>query len=382
MMLARTAVTAFVAVTLSVGGFTLGKARAENIRAQALFSTPVAALAPADHPLSLVREAVMSGDSSAAEREKIVQLDRDYIKAVRQASRAALDNANRTIAQLRSELTKRQQALDLTQAKARGTASKEAELRIARQNEELTALHAKLAQIQSDLASQAQQKAVLQVDQMYSRIALKQVSPDVRHQVEVAAQSGRALDEERGFGLLLALRNRDDLGLTPRQVTKLQLLQANFITRFAPIREAYETRANPIEIRIVGTPTLPKIRFTPSKVSGTPYRITFDKPSPVQSGKSDIAFQIRVQEQPEKIDLKSADGTHFSAKSIELTAPKSGRADKASSSRWTVWQSTSDLNGRLAKLKAEIDGKAMSVLTDSQRTKLKRIIDQSLAVGK
>jgi len=342
MLMVRMVTAALAAVGLSIGGYELGTSRA------AAPVPPVAVDVPNDHPISVALQSPVSQAMSPVERTRLVEMARSYRQDQEKAQVDAAVQATQVTCRLQS-----------------------GEVRTAPAQQ-------KLDQVRKDVEKQFVQQNRDIVFRKYSDLVLQEMTPKISKRVKEVVDARRDMDEERGFGLLIALRSRDEMKLTPHQVTKLQLLQSDFIRRFAPIREAYETRVDNLRWQyndgtIVAKPgsdlqfksalPSPEIKFEYFvEVQGKPS--TKGKPKEVY-----LTYLAPEQRKGHQLDLR--------LKSVTVK-PKAANTVI----RYFVWTSDESLQNQLQSLKKEIDEKARNVLSQPQRKQLKEKIDQSLASGK
>ena len=74
----------------------------------------------------------------------------------------------------------------------------------------------------------------------YAQSVAEMLTPEQREKIMRLSEAHSPASEDRKFPLMFAMQAREQLGITPRQFTKLQYLQADFIRAFAPLREQME----------------------------------------------------------------------------------------------------------------------------------------------
>ncbi|MGV3617873.1 MAG: hypothetical protein ACO1SV_21315 [Fimbriimonas sp.] len=240
------------------------------------------------------------------------------------------------------------------------------------------------------------------VELRYEDIAIQSLPSQVRTRVQAEARGLRAEDGERGFALLIALRERAALNLTPQQVTKLQLLQADFLRRFAPLREESETgikwsspdSANVemwnypapskkgeysvivLEAAKDGSIHLKKKHTLSGNGKETPDKtvkpsfVFKGKPAEKTQGDAEVIYLFEAKPAP-TVDLK-----------VVPTPGKPATAKSAKGEAITfrvVLATPGDVEKRIESLKAEIDDKVYEVLNDDQGKRLRRMVALSLS---
>lgn len=399
MIVVRMMLAAMAAVGLSVGGYELGSKQGP--------SQPISTTVnvPDDHPLGVALKTPVAQTMTASERDQLTRLAINLKSDEEQAksdalietakvvyqlqddpgqSKSRIADANEKIKRLEAELARKSKQTDSKTKEVQELKRKIAEARnskdqindgyfdIAKNGRTIVDGQEKFIDLRRDVEKQLTQKKTEDLYVKYRDIALQQMTPDVSEKVKQVAASRRDMDEEKGFGLLIALRNRDELKLTPRQVTQLQYLQADFIRQFAPIREAYETRVSNLKWNYVEPKTLvkPGTYFSisePEKVDGVKREYFVES-----AGKNKT--RVRYWFYPAKPMVK---GSKFEWKQV---VPKESMSNDTI--RYFVWTSDESLEGQLKTLKKEMDDKVMKLLSTPQRQRLQEKIDQSLAAGK
>jgi hypothetical protein len=398
MLMTRMFAMAMAAIGLSLGGFELGAKRVEMLPT----SPPVDV--PADHPLSVALQPAVAQGMSTPDRNRLVQMAAELERAraaaresakllsaerARQTRGRAFETYARLLFQDKTKpipsYLKQTGPIDaITQAELSRLKKDE-----ARQRAELLDARNRLAEAQRETEKQLTDQSVAKVDRQFSDMALQQMTPKIQNQVRAAVRTRRDMDEERGFGLLIALRNRDDLNLTAHQVTQLQLLQAEFIRGFAPIRETYETRVDSVkwqwkDNKIEGAESIApeKVRsqyfvqyVTDLKAKNNPVAVSTSS----TKYKVDLATSKRVTTTKYRVALDKAQIVRFY---VSNSPPKVQATNKDLLIRYFVWTSDDDLQRQLSSLKKEIDGRVMKELNESQRKNLQEMINRSLVISK
>jgi len=401
------ALAAMAAVGLSVGGFELG---ASKIAQQPQVTT---VNVPDDHPIAVALKTPVAQSMTPSERDQLAKLainlkrDEEHAKsdALRETAQVVYSlqspsrplgvsviEANEKVAKLEAKLAEKAKRFDsqskeiqilrqkVTEARAhlakqegqRDYVDKAETYRVAVGQEN------RFIDLRRDVEKQLIQKKTDDVYQKYKVMALQQMTPKVSEKVKEVAAGRRDMNEEKGFGLLIALRDRDELKLTPQQVTKLQLLQADFIRRFAPLREAYETRVDNLKWRYPEAETkYLDLRVVPSLDRAKPEDIKREffvetDAKGKEHGKSRVHFWI----------YSTTDQIAANQKKFQYKIVPDISNSKDSVVRYFVWSSDESLLGQLKSLKKEIDDKAKKLLSTPQRQLLQEKIDQSLATDK
>jgi hypothetical protein len=372
-MMTRLLALALAATGLSVGGFQLGARQAQPV-------LPTEALPPGlptDHALSVaLREP--NSSVSAAEKARLRKLIMEMETAKKAEENTRVTALNAKIADLERQLVagrEKGRAFLGTQIKldrvavpgkpgAKKIEGKPAQIRFR-------AIPNKEAIVKLEKAERRRAQEI--VEQRFEAIAIGTLSSEVATRVQAETRGIRAQEGERGFALLIGLRERAALGLTPQQVTRLQLLQADFLRRYAPLREESEVD---VVFSVVGKPAL-----TLSEVKGSP--IKFEKTTPT--------FEA-VPATPAKppIATKAGDVVYvFEATPAQTTVVKAGKPLTVPGKSFTarndirysvvLAKSNNDVEKRIQALKDEIDDKVFEILNDDQGKRLRRMVAVSLS---
>lgn len=402
MLMGRMFAMALAAVGLSVGGFELGKHRVTD--------PSIAPLElPADHPLAVALQPAVAQDIAPQTRESLYRIAENLSRDQNSVKSGASPSIQRELDAKAKEMALVQRRLAAIQ---KVVAEDEAKRKEAVETSRLTALRAELDKRQRDIAEArrqmdevreevARQTAKRELDRLsekYGKMALDQMTPELQERVKASVRTRRDMDEERGFGLLLALRNRDALNLTPHQVTQLQLLQSEFIRRFAPIREAYESRVDALQWRYEGDSIVAK---PGDGKQATEIPATKNVSAQAAAPTYFVEYVARTQPNDKvsyKIELTSGGISKDSSSKgnpqikrslwqypryvVTRDFPKGSAAPKNSVVRYFVWPDDASLERKLVLLKEEIDTRAKAILTNAQRKSLQEMIDRSLASGK
>jgi len=399
MILVRMMLAAMAAVGLSIGGYELGAKQGPPSSATTID-------APEDHPLSVALKTPVGQAMTPAERDQLVKLevnlksDEEHAKsdALLESAKVVYGLQNNNNAWVSDQEILQRLESRLKQMREEYNASapevKDLEQQIAVQIKRLnerrrkeiyrnafethrdTAVDQdKFIDLRRDVEKQLTQQKMDTVYRKYQTMAFQQMTPKVSEKVKEVVASRRDMNEEKGFGLLVALRNRDDLKLTPQQVTKLQFLQADFIRRFAPIREAYETRVDNLKWRYESQVKSLYLKAAPAKATSKTQEVEVqyfvETPSKTKGDKT-VSYWINSTAKQ-----KSSNKTQSE---FLWTYPK--KKSDGIVIRYFAWASDESLEAQLKSLKSEIDDKAKKLLSTPQRQLLQEKIDQSLAAGK
>lgn len=338
-----------VALGLTLGGYKLGQAKAGELpqagNAQEALSSA--------HPLATALQLSDDAKLSQAQKEQLrketalLAQRRAELQRLEMSLNAQRRNESQLLAQKKAAAQAQLRALEADLQKARGKAnskgSNEAALRaeLARARARVFAEELNIQRVlsQKNPKSASAQKQVQiklrDVDVVQGRIdniILAHTDAKTRQRMLQTIRIKQTMDASQGFALLKALDERDVLDLTPAQVTKLQLLQAEFITRFAPIREEHDNRTLKLNER----------RIESAKAKTDPA----SNPMAAQSNPAPLRYRVEL------------------SYSIQRT-PK----------EFQILTSWKDLDDQLKVLKEEIDSRAYEVLTPDQGKKLKRLVD-------
>jgi hypothetical protein len=192
----------------------------------------------------------------------------------------------------------------------------------------------KILNLRNRLAQVERERVRSEVRREYSVLVLDTLQPEVRAEVATTARLRQVESAERGFALLIGLRERDALKLTPQQVTQLQLLQSEFIRRFAPLREESETSARAVKLQLVG-----EAKDETGKAVKTVRTVELPLSNAKEMEKSFVCDMVVVVHEA----------------------------------------STSDVTQRIQNLKNEIDDRVYEILNDDQGKRLRRMVALSLS---
>jgi hypothetical protein len=235
----RTSILAAIAVSLATGGYGLGASR--SIRPE-VKEVSGSSLGP-EHPVTV---ALQQPGLKPAQRQKLLQVSDE---AARQKQRSLLIAKKESehlmqVAQAKSrEIQVLQQRLDALQAELEKSAKKGGKVEVKKVQRQLAEART-IQQLATAASTSLDAVLVTKIDLRAAEQGIAMLDVDTRGEVFEMVAARRTLDANRGFALMVALDNRDLMQLTPQQVTALQLLQADFIRFFAPLREQYELISN------------------------------------------------------------------------------------------------------------------------------------------
>lgn len=381
-MMTRLLALALAATGLSVGGFQLGTRQVQP-------ATPTEAIPaglPTDHALSVaLREP--NSSVSAAEKTRLRKLikEMETAKKVEENSRVAALNLK--IANLERQLVADRKGRDFPDARIEldrvAVPAKSGAKKVEGKPVQIhyRAIPNKLAMVKLENVERLRAQKI--VEDRFEAIAIETLPAAVATRVQAETRGIRAQEGERGFALLIGLRERAALGLTPQQVTKLQLLQADFLRRYAPLREESEIG---VVLTVVGTsvssakavPATKTLEFKAKEVKLVKGKLEKAKPagdttvttqdiSVPFSASADVVYVV------ESTPAKTVEGKplNLNAKTIDI------RKDVAF--KVVLDKQSDSVEKRIQALKDEIDDKVFEILNDDQGKRLRRMVAISLS---
>ena len=358
-MTTRLLALALAAAGLSAGGFQLGARQAPTAPPE-----PVLDRLPADHVLSVALQEPTTRVTQS-ERERLKKLAREMEVQRKEAETARVRALDKQIQELQRKLMAQEVRLTEEQLKLAlkhpKTLSKTAPPKTKSQIKDI---EVQVKKVRERLVVSERARARSTVERKFEGLMIETLRPEVRGRVFSEVRAIRAEESERGFALLIALRERDSLKLTPRQVTQLQLLQSDFIRRFAPLREESETTAV-IEVRGAAF----AVETIDSKGKAAPNQTVTLAAKGVELKGGEVELRGEVTEVREvpvlgqlpivgRLFKVETQGKPFA---VDLTWIKEEPSKK------------------IEALKNEIDDKAYEILNDDQQKRLRRLVAISLS---
>ena len=376
-MMTRLLALALAATGLSVGGFQLGARQTAPV----LPAEAIPPGLPTDHALSVaLREPNSSVPAAEKVRLRKLMMEMETAKKAEENTRVTALNAK--IADLERKLVAGRKDRNFPDARIEldrvVTPSQPAVKKVEGKPAQVhfRAIANKDAMVKLEKAERKRAQQI--VEDRFEAITIETLPAGIATRVQAETRGIRAQEGERGFALLIGLRERAALRLTPQQVTKLQLLQADFLRRYAPLREESEVG---VVLEVVGTSVSSAPSAAAIKVSGV-------KATEAKSGKTADAFEAVTVTGQKSVDFVKADDVVYvvqatPAKKVE-GKPLTGtmrtvdiRRDVAF--KVVVAKPNESVEKRIQALKDEIDDKVFEILNDDQGKRLRRMVAVSLS---
>lgn len=389
-MMTRLLALAIAATGLSVGGFQLGTRQAQTVTPTE--STSVAL--PAGHALTLALQED-STPVTAAEKVRLRSLVTEMEKAKKVEEATRVQALNVQISNLERKLVggQAQRYLDLRLPKDQAKAKTMLATKQTKGNATTKPYSVRYRAVPNEativkLQNVERAKAQRVVEDRFEAIAIGTLTTNTAARVQAESLAKRVQEGERGFALLIALRERTGLNLTPKQVTQLQLLQADFLRRYAPLREESE---NGILLEVVGEATNGKkpveVKFGGVKIDAVPAKtvnvvktdrieatnvqgVQFTPAKPIEfKAKSDVLYTVEVAATDRIVTGKPL--------TIEKATPTQVKGEMLFIV--SLAHNFDDVEKRIQTLKDEIDDKVFEILNDDQGKRLRRMVALSLS---
>ncbi|MEZ0325505.1 MAG: hypothetical protein ACAH95_06340 [Fimbriimonas sp.] len=356
---------AAIAVSLATGGYSLGVSQSFKPDVKEVQGSSLGA----EHPVTV---ALQQPGLQPKEREKLIQVSQEATRKKQKSLLTAQIEAKQLkavaqqkyaqVALLEAKLHALEQAIHESQSKKGKVAMKEVQRQLT---------EARTIQQLATAASQQIDTALLRkIDDEAAKEGLASLSQDTQEHIFEIVATRRTLDANKGFALMTALDHREVLALTPAQVTKLQLLQADFIRYFAPLREQYEL-AGTEEKGLVKVRQGSKMEWRVD-VEEKIFKATGGKlPSNLKPGTDLDGKPIKVTVAPVKVE-----GRPFKY-SVTLQPAKSVKGVPAPEAMIFVRQDSKELErleSELKQLKESYNAKTYSQLDPEQQVKLKELM--------
>lgn len=370
-MMTRLLTLALAATGLSVGGFQLGTRQAQTSPVTEVVTTDL----PADHAITVaLKEPTSKVPDAEKARLRVLIKDMEQAKKVEAETRVKALNvriaelekqivANRTI-DLRLNDKKIAKIATMKQTGAKENNPTQVRFHTVKNPTAINRLQA----IERERADKI-------VEDRFEAIAVEGMPLRVANRVRAETRAIRAEEGERGFALLIGLRERYNLGLTPKQVTQLQLLQADFLRRYAPLREETEIGLTfaLVDDKSATNKMDVKAGVVDLKVTNEVKDIALAPVKAENIKSSDVVYSIHVEPTVKTESVKSVHGKALALKEAKITQ------DKALTYRLVLVNAVNDVDKRIQALKDEIDDKVYEILNDDQGKRLRRLVALSLS---
>lgn len=375
-MMTRLLALAIAATGLSVGGFQLGTRQAQPAPQPEAVPSDL----PADHALTVaLREP--SSSVSPEERTQLRKIAVEMEHAKKAAEDVRVKELNLRIAQLEQKIVN-QRYVDLRLTTDVKKAEKNLRLNGKANTFKFVGTPTKDGWKKVENAERLAARQL--VEKRYEDVVFQALPATVAGRVQAESRGIRAQEGERGFALLIALRERTTLGLDPKQVTQLQYLQADFLRRFAPLREESEIGLTfAISSRSL-PPTKPKSTFEAVKVESIKRDANYTVHGMATTSTKDQTDQsVTNKVQGEVLYVVEVEAAKpVNDKVLRVTGQplvKDGKTVNLPLVYSISLVKPNDVDKRIQVLKDEIDDKAYEILNDDQRKRLRRLVAISLS---
>jgi hypothetical protein len=362
----RTSILAAIAVSLATGGYSIGSSKKVAV------AEPSSSLGP-EHPVTI---ALQEANLEPAQRAKLIEVSKQAGREKLQALRIAEAKGQ----QLQALALQKEAEISMLERRLEALSAELATQKKGKTNLKVVERQLKEARAIKDMATAASERVDTllfeAIDQEATRKGVSLLDGPAKEQVFEIVATRRTLDANKDFALMTALDHRDMLGLTSAQTTKLQLLQADFIRLFAPLREQYENLSSEGD----------QGEITLDWITSKAGRVDFKEGQPIKMKlRGDGAMKVKGQDavpkewkaKPTVIKGKALKENEaaFEVK-LDWVATKSG--DSSQTRFVVVGKSTeglAKLEGQLKALKSQFDLKAYSQLNPEQQRKLKALMN-------